>query len=121
MRPLSFHILRIGLGITFLWIGFLIFQDPESWGSYIQPWAAELLPVSLLQAMIGTAVLDIAIGVFLLANAFTWGAALLASAHLVVVLITVGISDITVRDIGLLAATCALFIETAPFNFLREG
>jgi hypothetical protein len=32
MIKTSFHILRVGLAITFLWIGVLIFKNPESWG-----------------------------------------------------------------------------------------
>ena len=68
MNKTSFHILRIGLAVTFLWIGVLILRNPEAWGGYMRPWAAGLLPIPLAQAMTGTAILDIIIGVFLLIN-----------------------------------------------------
>ena len=68
MNKISFHILRIGLAVTFLWIGVLILRNPEAWGEYMRPWAAGLLPVPVTQVMIGTAILDIIIGVFLLIN-----------------------------------------------------
>jgi nitroreductase/dihydropteridine reductase len=66
MKISSYHIIRVGLAITFLWIGVLIFKSPEGWGTLIQPWAAGLLPVSLKTAMIATAILDLAIGLLLL-------------------------------------------------------
>jgi len=68
MNKISFHILRIGLAVTFLWIGVLILRNPEAWGEYMRAWAAGLLPVPVTQVMIGTAILDIIIGVFLLIN-----------------------------------------------------
>ena len=116
---LGFHILRVGLAITFLWIGILIFKAPESWGTgFIQPWAADLLPVPIREAMIGAAILDVAIGAFLLINVFTWIAALIGSLHLIVVLVISGINAITIRDIGLLAGTIALFATTVPARFM---
>ncbi len=111
MSTKSFHILRIGLAITFIWIGYYIWQTPEVWGGYLQPWAASLLPMPLSQAMIGTAILDIVIGLMLLANIFTRLASFLAALHLLIVLIVSGINSITVRDIGLLAAALALFLK----------
>ena len=109
MTKTSFHILRIGLAITFLWIGVLIFRNPESWGGYLQPWAQKLLPFPLEQAMMGTAILDILIGFFLLIGVLTWLAALAGAIHLIVVLTVSGINEITVRDIGLLGGGSACF------------
>ncbi len=59
MSKASFHILRVGLAVTFLWIGVLIFKQPEAWMGYLQPWVVKLLPISIEQVMLGTAVLDI--------------------------------------------------------------
>lgn len=114
MRKSSYHFLRVGLAITFLWIGVLIFRDPLAWGSYIQPWAVKLLPVPLLQTMQATAVLDVLVGLGLLFDFFPWVAALLGSVHLIIVVVTGGVTDITIRDVGLLTGVLALFIETAP-------
>ena len=111
MKKTSFHILRIGIAITFLWIGVLIFKHPEAWGGYLQPWAAKLLPIPIAQAMVGTAILDIAIGALLLFNLFVWLAAAAGTLHLIIVLAVSGINEITIRDIGILAATAALMIE----------
>lgn len=120
MKKTSFHFLRVGLAITFLWIGVLIFKNPEAWGGYLQPWAVGLLPVPIAQAMIGTAILDIIIGVFLLINFLPWLAALVGAIHLVIVLTVSGITDITVRDIGLLVAALAIVIDSLPQSILRR-
>ena len=114
MKSASYHILRVGLAITFLWIGVLIFKNPEAWGGYLQPWAVGLLPMPLSQAMISTAILDIIIGAFLLFDFLPWLAALIGAIHIVIVLVVSGITDITVRDIGLLVAALALMIESLP-------
>jgi uncharacterized membrane protein YphA (DoxX/SURF4 family) len=120
MNKASYHILRVGLAITFIWIGILILKSPESWGGYLRPWAVELLPVSISRALIGTAILDIAIGILFLIDWLPWFAGLIASLHLIIVLISSGITDITVRDIGLLAATIVIAIESLPFNIKRK-
>jgi uncharacterized membrane protein YphA (DoxX/SURF4 family) len=114
MQRSAYVVLRVGLAITFIWIAAFIFQAPEGWGSFIQPWAQHLLPIPLRQAMLATAVLDLLIGLLLLAGMWTWLAALVGAFHIATVLITVGINDVTVRDVGLLAATAALAIETTP-------
>ncbi|MBI2552740.1 hypothetical protein HYW17_05580 [Candidatus Uhrbacteria bacterium] len=120
MRVLGFHILRVGVAVTFIWIGILILKAPELWGTgFIAPWAAGLLPVPLREAMIGTAVLDIMIGVLFLSGVLTWLAAAVGSIHLIIVLTVSGINEITVRDVGLLAATLALFTSAAPERFFR--
>ncbi len=120
MTKAGFHILRVGLGITFLWIGVLIFKQPEAWGGYLKPWAAGLLPVPLSQAMIGTAILDIVIGFLFLVDTFTWLASLLATIHLIIVLTVSGITDITVRDIAILAGAIAVLLDSLPQKFLDK-
>lgn len=118
MTKAGFHILRVGLGITFLWIGILIFKQPEAWGGYLKPWAAGLLPLSLSQAMIGTAILDIVIGFLFLVDTLTWLVSIFAIIHLVIVLTVSGITDITVRDIAILASVIVIFFDSLPKNFL---
>lgn len=121
MSRSSYHLLRVGLGITFLWVGVLIFREPDGWGSLVFPWIASLLPASLHGTMLSVATIDAAMGLLLLLDMWTWYAALLASAHLLMVLLGTGITDITVRDIGLLAAALAVLRETpVPSLSLRQ-
>lgn len=103
------------MAITFIWIGVLILKSPESWAGYMQPWAVKLLPVPATQALMATAVLDIVIGVLFLIDWYPWVAGLLGSLHLISVLTVSGITDITVRDIGLLAGAIVIMIESSPF------
>jgi|SRR3989344_1513942 len=116
----SYHILRVGLAITFIWIGILILKSPESWGGYLQPWAVSLLPISITQALISTAIFDIIIGILFLIDYLPWFAGLMASLHLIIVLTVSGITDITVRDIGLLAAALVITIESLPKSFVDK-
>ena len=67
----------------------------------------------------GTAILDIVIGALFLIDCFTWLAALVGALHLITVLTVSGITDITVRDIGLLAGTVALAVDSSSF-FLKK-
>lgn len=110
----TYHIVRVGMGITFLWIGILILRDPAGWGGFLQPWALKLLIMPVEQVMMATAVLDMLVGLLLLIDTWTFMASFIASIHLVVILITTGINEVTVRDIGLLGGTIALAIASWP-------
>lgn len=114
MKNFSYHILRVGLAVTFLWIGILILKDPIGWGGFISPWAEKLLPTPIETAMIGTAILDIFVGIFLLIDVWTWFVALVGAIHLIIVLTVSGINAITVRDIGLLAGAVAIIMQKWP-------
>lgn len=89
----------------------MILQNPAAWGGYIQPWAVRLMPFDIESTIKATAILDIAIGFLFLIKSYSWLAGLLASIHLIGILITSGVTDITVRDIGLLTASIAIYLE----------
>ena len=114
MKSASYNILRVGLAITFLWVGILIFQSPEGWGGYIQPWVYDLLPFGAKSAMILTGIFDVVVGFLLLIDSYIFIATLLASIHLVIVIVVAGITEVTVRDIAILAGAIALSIESLP-------
>lgn len=121
MRGSSLLILRIGLAVTFIWIGVLILQNPESWATgFIKPWAQNLMPFQLVDLMRGTAVLDIAVGILLLIRRYAWIGGVIGSLHILGVLIVSGVNSITVRDIGLLSATVAITISTVPEYLARR-
>lgn len=116
-NKLSFLILRIGLGITFFWIGILILQDPIGWSGMVKQEIQNLFPVPIKIVMLNTAILDIAVGIFLINNFFpflTWAAAVLGAFHLIIVLIATGIDAVTVRDIGLLGGVMAVALKIWP-------
>jgi hypothetical protein len=114
-------VLRVGLGITFFWIGVLILQAPDSWAALLQPWAKSLIPGSwLILSLQSTAVLDMAVGACLISGVFMPLATLVGAVHILTVLVTVGINEVTVRDIGLLGATTGLYIESAA-SLMKRG
>lgn len=117
MRRPAFHVLRVGLGITFCWIGILILKEPLDWFYLTQPWVQALAPDPLM-VMIPTAALDIAVGFLLLVDAATWAAAGFAAGHLLIVMATTGIGTIIIRDLGLFAASLALLIDSFPEKLL---
>ncbi len=101
------NIVRVGLAITFLWVGILIIKEPLSW-AMVQSWLVDWLPVSLEQLMLATGIFDVLIGFLLLIDVLVVPVSLLAGLHLIGVLVAVGIDSITVRDIGLAAMAFSL-------------
>ncbi len=116
----AYHVLRVTLGITFIWVSVMIFQEPVFWSGFIDPWAASLIPIDLETMMKITAGLDLLIGLLLIADKWTWIVSLIASLHLLTILIGSGIDTITVRDIGLFGATAALMFVAAPTKIFKS-
>ncbi|MBI3631976.1 MAG: DoxX family membrane protein [Candidatus Vogelbacteria bacterium] len=117
MNTISFRILRLGTAITFILIGLMILQNPETWDGFVQAWVLKLLPIPLSEIMLSTGLLDIAIGLFLMFNRYTWIAATIGSFHIIMVLIANGLTDFTVRDIAILAGTIAIALEAWVNNW----
>lgn len=120
MKKIPLHILRVGLAVTFIWIGVLIIMEPMAWGGYMQPWVSNLIPFDIQQMMIVTGVLDITIGALLALGVIIPLAASVAALHVAMVLVASGITDITVRDIAILAAALALTLESLPLPLARK-
>jgi len=116
-KPNPMHILRVGIGITFLWIGVLILQDPIAWSGFIRPWVRDFLILPVEQTMQLTGVYDLVVGALLIFSVrrwMVWLGALLGSAHMIVVLAVAGIDPVTVRDIAVLAGALSLLSWAWP-------
>jgi hypothetical protein len=111
MNKTAYNILRVGIAITFLWIGLLILKDPIGWGGYVAPWAENLIPFPMKSVMLFVGFFDITVGLMFLLDIFVLEAALAGVVHLFTVLAVAGINAITVRDIGLFSACLAIFFE----------
>ncbi len=114
MKKSSLYVLRGGLAVTFIWIGYLVLQNPAGWARTIQPWAADLLPVSPDAFMTAIGYFDVTVGVLLLINPLAWLGALFGAIHLAGVVVAISSNGILARDLGLLGASLALAIETFP-------
>jgi hypothetical protein len=108
--------LRYGIGFTATFAGFDKFLNLlADWGAYVSPFAAQLLPVSIPTFMGMVGVIEIGVGVAILAG-WTRIGAYVASAWLLAIagnLVLAGFLDVAVRDIvmSLAAFTLARFAE----------
>ncbi len=102
----SHLLLRIGIGLTFLWIAIDMWRNPNSWIGYLP----QQLPGGITRetGLQLTMALDGALGVVFLLNKFPRLAALIAAIHLAGILIVHGIDAVTVRDMGLFGLSLAL-------------
>ncbi len=112
-------LLRLGLGLMYVYSGLDIFRHPTAWY-----WAVRPLP-QFLQVLInnqigintylklqaaGELVLAFAFLAWFLPRKFVRWAALLAAVEMALILWLVGVDGVTFRDIGLLGAALALVV-----------
>ncbi|MDD4319549.1 MAG: hypothetical protein PHW10_04480 [Candidatus Peribacteraceae bacterium] len=114
MQKHAFLVLRVGLGITFLWMGALVLLHPSVWANVIQPWARIGLGVPLRPLITAAGVIDLIAGASFLLNLWTWVPALLVSLKLLLLLVMTGVTDATVAMVGLFFSSLAVFVQSAP-------
>lgn len=113
-KELAMPILRISLGLVFLYFGFQQISNPDSWISFIP----EFLTGSFLSPnnlVISNGILELSLGTFLILGLYTRFSSLVLSVHLFFIAISIGFSPIGVRDFGLAASTLAVFFNGADF------
>jgi len=121
LRPSPEWILRVSLGVMYLYSGFDIMARPDIWEGFIPDWLYNGLgsdaTVSLFLKAQGAIELGIAL-LFLAWFLGKWGvrlAAMLAAVEMALILVLLGVDSVTFRDIGLLGAALALFqLSTEP-------
>lgn len=115
--PSSATLARVGLGGMVLAAGVHKLLDPAAWTVYVVDWLAPLFVVSPTVFMLVNGVLELGVGLALLANRYVPVASLVAAVslsatcvYLAVVWATVGaFGDVLARDIGLAALAWAVF------------
>lgn len=102
----SYFLLRLALGIVFLWVGVDMVRFPQNWIGYLP----ESIPFGLSRenALQVNAIIDIGLGVLLVLNKLPRFTALVATVHLAAILIVNGIDGVLIRDVGLFGAALAL-------------
>lgn len=117
--------LRFGIGLTATLAGMdKFFNLLADWGSYVSPLATQVLPVSTPTFMGVVGVIEIAVGIAILAG-WTRIGAYVASAWLLGVaanLVAAGFYDVAVRDVvmALAAFTLARLAEVRAESTARE-
>jgi len=94
----------------------MILAEPLVWGSYMQAWAADLLPMPIEQMMITTGYYDITTGILFLIPPVAFFAGILGTLHMLTVLVTSGVNEGTVRDFAILGASLAVVFLYWPFR-----
>ncbi|MEK9208526.1 MAG: DoxX family membrane protein [Patescibacteria group bacterium] len=106
--------LRIGLAAVFLWFGVNKFIQPQYWvDAWMPQWAqhiAQAMGMGVTNAIFLIGIFEVLVAVSLVTGFFTRGFASAAIVFLLAVLMTSGLNEIVVRDIGLIASLAALVI-----------
>lgn len=120
--------LRLGLGLMYFYSGYDFLVHPEHWQSFVPQWFIKLIaPVMTLEThLMVQGIVELAIGVVFLAwfmpKKLVKCAAFISTVELFLILMLVGVDLITFRDIGLVAASLALFLilEKEELHIVHE-
>jgi len=106
--------LRFGLALVFLWFGIDKMIHVSYWTTvWIPPNLFEIIGrfgISQNQLIYGAGFFEILTGLSLLSSVFAKFFSLLAILYLIAILILNGLSEITVRDIGLIGGLLAVLL-----------
>lgn len=105
-------ILRLGLGLTLIYAGFAMWSDPTSWVGYVPDWVT--IVSSKEHFTFATAILDLFLGVSLIAGFLLPIISFIVFSHLASILVFHGIDAVTFRDFGLAAMALVLCLESLP-------
>jgi len=105
-------VLRISLGLVFLWFGFTSIFNHESLVGYL-PEFAYSLEISLQSIMLLNGIFEIVFGTLLIIGLFTRVVAFILFLHILSIMFLLGYNDVAIRDFGLAFATLAIFLNGA--------
>ena len=104
--------LRLGLAAVFIWFGVDKFINPEYWLSAWIPQNIVLLAskigISGVSVVYASAIFELLVGTSVLSNIFIKVFSVLAIIFLVAVLLFFGVSEVLIRDLGLIGGFLAL-------------
>ncbi len=106
LHPLA--ILRIGLGLTFVYAASGALLNPMSWAEYVPAWVEAIMSVQTFLYVHAT--FELALGLALVSGFKPRIVSFIAFLDILVILVFYGFSDETFRDFGLLMTALALFM-----------
>ncbi len=110
----SYFALRIGLAAVFLWFGIDKMIHPSYWlNAWVPKQVIEILAkfsVSGMQLIYLNGIFEILVGLSLVTGVFTKIFSILAIIFLILVLTFNGISEVIIRDLGLIGGLLAVFL-----------
>lgn len=114
--------LRLGLAAVFVWFGIDKFLNPQHWLSAWVPQSvltvASNIGIGGLDVVYASGVFELLVGASILSNIFTKIFSILAIVFLVTVLFTFGVSEVLVRDVGLVGGFLALLFWPQRIQFV---
>lgn len=103
-------LLRVGLGLTFIYAGLNILIDASAWLGFVPHWLKKIINPETFLFWHGLG--EVGLGVLILIGFFLPLVSLIAFFDLTAILIFYGIDLISFRDFGLLTAALALAVLT---------
>lgn len=102
-KKIGIHILRFALAFVFLWFGLSQISDMTTWVSFVPAGIATMVNPSLLVFLNG--LFEILAGLFLAFGVLVRPVSFLLGLHLFFIALSLGMTAVGVRDIGLALAT----------------
>ena len=103
-------LLRIGLGLVFIYAGAHSIADPGAWTGFVPGWLGNVLnPVTFVYIH---GAFELALGLGIIIGLFLPVLSFLAFLDFFAILVFFGVDDVTFRDFGLLMSALALFLFT---------
>ena len=104
-------VLRFAVGAVFLWFGIDKWIHPDAWYGWIPQWLWSSSSLSLNDFLFLDGILEFSIGIFLVAGLALRSTTIVAGLFLLGVTLSVGVSEVTIRDAALLGSCLALFLH----------
>lgn len=112
-HELTMVVLRFAIGSVFLWFGVDKWIHPEAWYGWLPGWLFPLLPGGNPDLFLyANGAFEFAVGILLVSGKSLRVAAAAAGAFIFAIALTVGVSEVTIRDNALIGACLALFLHT---------
>jgi len=126
IQPLAPIIIRIGMGIVFMFFSYYQFSDPSIWTGFVPHSVAAIFGGNATLLVLLNAWFELIAGLCLLAGFQTRIVAFLLALHLFGITATIGISPLGIRDLGLAVATLSIVFAGSDLisidrKFLKEA
>jgi uncharacterized membrane protein YphA (DoxX/SURF4 family) len=101
-------VLRLGLAILYLWFGFSELLNTPAWTAWVPGWAMSLTHLSAAQIVLLNGGFEMVAGALLAIGIWVRPVAALLAAHMLLIVVDIGLDQIGMRDLAICFATVAL-------------
>lgn len=114
MQKISPFVLRLGLGLVFIWFGTQQLIHTSMWVGMIPDWTS-FLPFTKYTLVLLNGWFEVVFALLLISGFYTRIVSLLLALHLFGITYTLGYGPIAVRDFGLSVAILSVFLYGADY------